>query len=98
MEREPSIHITKSVFIRLTKELGIKLSKPNIDRLMRAARGISCDNRTMVANTKREEKTIRRSEGSIGDANLAAHIIYSCRIKMKHVGVTKIKQPDLGSD
>lgn len=94
MDREPSIHITKSIFIRLTKELGIKLSKPNIDRLMRAARELSCDNRTMVANTKREEKTIRRSEGSIGDANLAAHIIYSCRIKMKHVGVTKIKQTD----
>lgn len=94
MDREPSIHVTRSVLLRLAREAGIKMSAPKLDKLMRAAREVSLDSRTMIANTKKQEKVLKRSEGSIGDANLAAHIIYSMRVKMKHVGVTKIKQTD----
>lgn len=93
MEREPSIHVTRAVLINLVKELGIKLSKPNIDRILRAAREVSADNRTMIAKAN-QSKQMRKVEGSIGDANMAAQIIYSIRIKLKQVGVTKIKQTD----
>ena len=93
MEREPSIHVTRSVLIKLTHELGIKLSKPNIDRIMKAAREVSADNRTMIAKAN-QTKNMKNMEGSLGDANLAAQIIYSIRVKLKHVGVTKIKQTD----
>lgn len=93
MEREPSIHVTRYVLINLTRELGIKLSKPNIDRLMKAAREVSADNRTMIAKAN-QTRQMKKMEGSIGDANLAAQIIYSLRVKLKHIGVTKIKQTD----
>ena len=86
MEREPSIHVTRSVLIKLTRELGIKLSKPNIDRIMKAAREVSADNRTMIAKSNQTKK-MKNMEGSLGDANLAAQIIYSIRVKLKHVGV-----------
>ena len=49
MDREPSIHVTRSVFLSIVKDLGIKLSKPNLDRIMKAARELSADNRTMIA-------------------------------------------------
>lgn len=91
--REPSIHITRSVLIGLVKELGIKLSKPQIDRIFKAARELSADNRSMIAKSNRN-KNMRNIEGSIGDANLAAQLIYSIRVKMKHIGVNKIKQTD----
>lgn len=93
MEREPSIHVTRSNLIKIVHELGIKLSKPNIDRIMKAAREVSADNRTMMvrANQKRQ---IRKTEGTIKEANLAAEIIYGIRVKLRHVGVTKIKQSD----
>ena len=94
MLREPSIHITRSVFVNLVRELGIKLSKPNIDRIMKAAREVSADNRTMIAKAN-QSKQIRKTEGTIKEANLAAQIIYSIRVKLRHVGVTKIKQTDM---
>lgn len=93
MEREPSIHVTRSVLIQIVKELDIKLSKPNIDKIMKAARELSADNRSMIAKAK-QRKQIRKTEGTIKEANLVAEIIYSIRIKLRHVGATKIKQSD----
>lgn len=93
MEREPSIHVTRSVLIGIVKELDIKLSKPNIDRIMKAARGLSADNRSMIAKAS-QRRQVRKTEGTIKEANLVAEIIYSIRVKLRHVGATKIKQGD----
>lgn len=94
MEREPSIHITRSVFINLLKEANIKASQVKINQLFKLARGLSLDSRTMIAQNKKEVKQIRRADGNIKSANLAAEIAYGLRIKLKHIGVTKIKQTD----
>ena len=94
MEREPSIHVTRSTLIRIVKGLGIHLSKPNIDRIMREARGVSADNRTMVATKVKETRQVRRTNGTIQAANIAAELAYGIRVKKKHIGVTKIKQTD----
>lgn len=93
MDREPSIHVTRSVFLSIVKDLGIKLSKPNLDRIMRAARELSADNRTMIAKAN-QTRQVRKTEGTIKEANLVAEIIYGIRVKLRHVGVTKIKQSD----
>lgn len=91
MEREPSIHVTRSVLLQIVHELGIQLSKPNIDRIMKAARELSADNRSMIAKSN-QTRQMKKAEGTIKEANLAAEIIYSIRVKLRHVGVTKIKQ------
>lgn len=93
MDREPSIHVTRSVFLSIVKDLGIKLSKPNLDRIMKAARELSADNRTMIAKAN-QTRQVRKTEGTIKEANLVAEIIYGIRVKLRHVGVTKIKQSD----
>ena len=93
MDREPSIHVTRSVFLSIVKDLGIKLSKPNLDRIMKAARELSADNRTMIAKAN-QTRQVRKTEGTIKEANLVAEIIYGIRVKLRHVGVTKIKQSE----
>ena len=93
MDREPSIHVTRSVFLSIVKDLGIMLSKPNLDRIMKAARELSADNRTMIAKAN-QTRQVRKTEGTIKEANLVAEIIYGIRVKLRHVGVTKIKQSD----
>ena len=94
MEREPSIHITKSVFMNLLKEANIKASQAKVNQLFKLARGLSLDSRTMIAQTNNQLKQVRRTEGNIKSANLAAEIAYGLRIKLKHIGVTKTKQTD----
>lgn len=94
MDRDPSIHITKSQFIRIWKSLtGKPLSPDFLDKLFTQARLNSADNRVLNISTKKEgEKAISRTQSSTEDANLLANIVYSFRIKLKHVGVSKIKQ------
>ena len=59
------------------------------------ARGYSLDHRSVFTNNKKQaQKVTNRTSSSIKDTNLLADIIYSSRIKLKHVGVTKIKQTD----
>lgn len=58
-------------------------------------RSHSLDHRSLNVTTKKqEEKATKRVSGSIGDANMVAEIIYSTRVRLKHIGVTKIKQTD----
>ena len=94
MKRMPSLHILKCNLEDIIKELG-PITLDNLDIVMARGRKISIENRSLQINeTKKSKETARRLVGSIGDANLLADLIYSVRIKLKHVGVTKIKQTD----
>lgn len=109
--REPSIHITRETLLKLIikyigKDLGendpglfeyggLRLDK-RVDKIMKEARNYSLDSRSILLNTRKtREKVNKVTKSQIGDANLLADIIYSVRIKLKHVGVTKIKQTDI---
>ena len=91
--REPSIHITKSVFAQLLEEQDIKL---DINKFFRDARKYAVSSRSVLKgnNQKNRKKLAAISQSSMGDANLLADIIYATRIKLHHTGVTKIKQND----
>ena len=95
-QKDPSIHISYTQFLTLTKELGIKVSKPKAQLLFQKARQYSLDHRSVVvSNRKKLTETIeKRTQATIGDTNLLAQTIYAVRIKKKHIGVTKIKQFD----
>lgn len=110
-KREPSIHISRSRLYQLVvKYIGEDLGGNNpkaheygginllkrVDFIMNEARQYSLDHRSVVkGNKKVQTQAVRRASGNIGDANLLADIIYSTRIQLKHIGVTKIKQTDL---
>ena len=94
MKREPSIHIRKSDLIKIIKSYG-EITLENLDEVMREARKHSIDTRSLIIDNKVHlEKITKRTESPTGDANLLSDIIYSVRVKRKHVGVTKIKQGD----
>lgn len=95
-KREPSIHISKTLFYKLWNEMGGMISEEFVDKFFTKARQYSLDHRSVVGENKKvQTQAVRRASGSIGDANLLADIIYSTRIQLKHIGVTKIKQTDL---
>lgn len=96
MKREPSIHVTATKFNEMWEKLGgYKLSDDFIGKLFRMAKGYSLDHRSVLVKSQRDAKKVMpRVSSSNRDANLAADIIYSVRVKLKHVGVTKIKQTD----
>lgn len=94
--REPSIHITRSLFKKLWNKAGKRISDEFLDEFFTMAREYSLDHRSVILKDKKTEKTVvKRVSSSIGDANLLADIIYSTRIKLKHRGVVKIKQTDM---
>lgn len=93
--KEPSIHISKSVFQKILESEGISIPEKKINSIFSIARNYSLDHRSILNNNSRNRKSLdRRTKSSIGNANLLAQIIYSVRTKLKHVGVTKIKQTD----
>lgn len=96
MVKDPSIHISYTQFLNLTKELGIKVSKPKAQLLFQKARQYSLDHRSVVVSNRKKltEAIEKRTQATIGDTNLLAQTIYAVRVKKKHIGVTKIKQYD----
>lgn len=67
-----------------------------VNLIMKEARQSSLDHRSVVVGNKKvQEQATKRVQSSIGDANLLADVIYSVRVKLKHVGVSKIKQTDM---
>ena len=94
--REPSIHITFTKFKEIWNQVdGRKLSNKTLLEIFKMARGYSLDHRSVFTNNKKQAKKVtNRTSASISDTNLLADIIYSSRIQLKHVGVTKIKQTD----
>ena len=96
--REPSIHITIS---KLQELLGkhFPVSVKELNKVTKAiateARRYAIDTRSIQTLTQKVEKAVSsRTKSNFGDANLLADIIYSARVKLKHIGVTKIKQSD----
>ena len=96
MKREPGIHITKSVFKEIYQEVyGVSPKDADISYFFELARGYATDHRSVLVKTKKSEKVISQRIGSsLGEANLLSDIIYATRVKMKHIGATKIKQSD----
>lgn len=94
--RKPGIHITIDKFSELAKELHIRISDTKLREFFALARKDSLDHRNVInsSNRKVREKVERRTNSSVGDANLLSELIYSVRIKLKHRGVSKIKQSD----
>lgn len=89
--RDPSIHITKSTFEKLIKDLEISYFPTEAFFLM--ARKNSIDSRAVIASNKKTSKRIDKiTLASHGDANLVADLLYATRIKLKQRGVRKITE------
>lgn len=92
--REPSIHTSRQV-IKKFLEVNEHINNGNLVDFMVFCRKYSLDHRSLNVTTKKQEKkATKRVSGSIGDANMVADIIYSTRVKLKHIGVSKVKQTD----
>lgn len=89
--RDPSIHITKKKFESILSQL--EVSYFPIDQFFLMARKNSIDSRAVLIKNK---KDIKKASNIIlakhGDASMAADILYSIRVKLKHRGVQKIKE------
>lgn len=92
--REPGIHITKSTFVYLLDKYGIQLTSRQLAAFLRSARDYAIPHRGFVVNQRQAKKIKSRTSSPLKDANSLANIIYMVRIKLKHFGITKIKQGD----
>lgn len=92
MNREPSIHITKSSFRKILKEMDIKFP---VEEFFNLARQHSEDARIIVTTDNKIKKKVKNiTLASNGNANLAAELLYATRIKLKHRGVKKVDEND----
>lgn len=95
MKREPSIHITKTVLIKIFNEIfnGHKLSSEKIvDTVFYKAKSYSLHTRTITVSDDRMEKKAKKLvQSSRRDADLLAKLIYTTRQAMKHRGISLIK-------
>lgn len=89
--RDPSIHITKTKFNELLKELGVK-SFPVEDFFVNAKQSAVNTRIMLVKSHKNIKKVNNIALATLGDANLAANIFYSVQISMKFKGVRKIEE------
>lgn len=81
-KREPSIHISKTLFRKLWNDMGGMISEEFVDKFFTKARQYSLDHRSVGGENKKvRNQALRRASSNIGDANLLADIIYSTRIK-----------------
>ncbi len=88
--REPSIHITKSNFAEICKELDISVP---INQFFQLAKRRAVNTRSItVSNNKLQKQVTKVILADIGDASLFANILYAERIKLKHRGVKKINE------
>lgn len=92
-KRDPSIHITKSQFQEICKDLGIELP---VDAIFAYAQRKAINTRgILVSNNKINKQVNNVLLADKGDAQRVADIIYATRIKLKHKGVRKINQGNL---
>ena len=92
-KRDPSIHITKSQFQEICKDLGIELP---VDTIFAYAQRKAINTRgILVSNNKINKQVNNVLLADKGDAQMVADIIYATRIKLKHKGVRKINQGNL---
>lgn len=93
-DREPSIHITsKNLKSILEDVLSLELSSDDLNLIMSKSRKVSLDNRIVISSSDKIEKKINTiTKSTKGDTELLADIIYSLRKKLKHRGISRIKQ------
>jgi len=92
MNREPSIHITKSNFTDICNELEIKIP---IDQFFQLAKRRAIISRSItVSNNKIQKQVSKVLLADHGNAALFADLLYAERIKLKHKGVKKINEAD----
>ena len=100
MKREPSIHVTLSQLRNILGEVLPSKVLPYLDvdtleEIFRRSRLCAVNNRSiMTGNRKTVNKAQKGISSPLGQANMLADIIYSRRVQLKHIGVTKIKQTD----
>lgn len=93
-KRSPSIHASKETLLKVIKKLG-PIDESNLDQALLLCRRESLDHRSVMVDTMVAKKAVEvRTNSTLGDANLLATVIYSVRVKLKHIGVQKIKQSD----
>lgn len=91
MQRDPSIHITRTQFEDILEALGVSYFPT--DAFFTIARKCSIDSRAVIASNKKVTKQIDKiTLASHGDALLAADLLYATRIKLKQRGVRKITE------
>ena len=94
MRRIPSIHIRKDDLEKVLRLNG-PITLENVDDMLKICRRYSLESRSLFIDSRIEkQKAEKRVDSPTGDANLLSDIIYSVRVSLKHIGVTKIKQGD----
>lgn len=89
--REPSIHITKSQFQELLRELDIKAFP--VDAFFSLSSKRALNTRAIVISNKDTKKKVTKVLlASKGDTQLTADLIYAVRVKLGHRGVRKITE------
>lgn len=92
-KRDPSIHITKSQFQEICKDLGIELP---VDTIFAYAQRKAINTRGILVKNQLDTKKVNNILlANKGDAQMVADIIYATRIKLKHKGVRKINPTNL---
>lgn len=100
MKREPSIHVTMSQLRNILGEVLPSKVLPYLDvdtleEIFRRSRLCAVNNRSIMTGKRKTVNKARKGiSSSLGQANMLADIIYSRRVQLKHIGVTKIKQTD----
>lgn len=90
-KKDPSIHITKSQFLKILDGLGIE-DFPT-DNFFAQARQVSVNTRAILVSNKKDTKKVNNILlASKGDASMVADIVYSIRIKLHHRGIRKINE------
>lgn len=93
--RDPSIHVRKSDLSRVLKSHFGSIPNKALDEIVIELRKVSCDNRAVsITNDKVKKDVSRVLKSNKGDSNMMADIIYSVRIKLKHRGITKLRESD----
>lgn len=92
--REPGIHISKSTFIYLLDKYHINLTKSQVDSFFKSAREYAIPHRGFIVNPSQAKKVKSRTSSPLKDANMLANTLYMVRVKLKHFGISKVKQGD----
>lgn len=94
MKKDPSIHIKQSDFRRILRKLEVK-GFPTAE-FFKLASNKAVNTRIVVVSNNRIDKQVKKILlATKGDANLAADILYSVRIKIGHRGIRKISQSNI---
>ena len=84
--REPSIHISKSIFIKILEKEGVKISQSKIDSIFTTARNYSLDHRSILKNNKKNQKILsRRTQSTVGNANMLAEFSKKSQTHMRMI-------------